>query len=113
MAGITQINPVGGTVLTIRDTLQIRGFKVAKKGGVAFTAGLTGTARKVGDEFGTTGALVDFDGANFVFIGDAHALDIDTIAVRADKALGGTGVLTGAGETALVTVTALTSLFGI
>lgn len=118
MATIDQINPVGGTVLTQRDTLQIRGFRIEKVDGVSFTAGLTGTARKLADEFGTTSALSDFDADTFVFIGDAHALGLDIVAKRADKALGGTGVLTSAegdatATTALVEVTAVSALFGI
>lgn len=118
MATITQINPVGGTVLTQRDSLQIRGFRIEKVDGVAFTGGLTGTARGVAEEFGTTSALSDFDADTFVFIGDAHALGLDIVAKRADKVLGGTGVLTSAegaspATTALVSVTAVTALFGI
>ena len=117
MASFTQVNPVGGTVLTIRDTLQIRGFKLQLDSG-SFTAGLTGTARKVGDEFGTTGALVDFKDGAFVFIGDAHALDIETVGRRASMVLGGTGTRASAGvydiaSAGTVTVTAITDLFGI
>jgi hypothetical protein len=111
MAVFTQVNPVGGTTLDLRDSLQIRGFRIEKTG--SFTSGLTGTARAVAEEFGTTSALQDFDADTFVFIGDAHALDIDIVARRADKVLGGTGALTGSGTTALVTVTAITTLFGI
>jgi hypothetical protein len=52
-----------------------------------------------------------------IFVGDGHALDIDIVAVRADKALGGAGTLTGSvpgsGTTTNVTVTQLTSLYGI
>jgi hypothetical protein len=111
MAVFTQVNPVGGTPLTLVDSLQIRGFRIEKSG--AFTSGLTGTARAVAEEFGTTSALQDFQDDTFVFFGDSHALDIDIVARRADKVLGGTGALTGSGTTALVTVTAITNLFGI
>lgn len=83
-------------------------------------------------EFGTTGALIEFDGTTMVFIGDSHALDSNVIARRADRCMGGTGALvnylndgyssgsgsavaspTGTVTTARVSVTGLTSLFGI
>jgi|Laugresbdmm110dd_1035094.scaffolds.fasta_scaffold32114_3 hypothetical protein len=112
MAVFTQVNPVGGTPLTLRDTLQIRGFRIEAPG-VTMVAGLGGNARALSEEFGTTSALQDFDADTFVFIGDAHALDIDIVARRADKVLGGTGALTGSGTTAIVEVTAITDLFGI
>ncbi|NBP55782.1 hypothetical protein EBU71_04445 [bacterium] len=83
-------------------------------------------------EFGTTGALIEFDATTMIFIGDSHALDSNVIARRADRCMGGTGALvnyindgyssgsgtgvtnpTGTVTTAKVAVTGLTSLFGV
>ena len=55
--------------------------------------------------------MFEADGEEFIFLGDAHALDIDTVAIRASLALGGDGVLDSAGVAQHVTVTKQTSLF--
>lgn len=44
-------------------------------------------------EFGTTGALIEFDADTMILIGDSHALDSNVIARRADRCMGGTGKL--------------------
>lgn len=117
MADVTfdfaRIHGVGHAVDTLYDTLQIRGFKLIFDT-VTLTYGIGGTAERLAQEFGTTGALIEFDGTTkMVIIGDAHALDIDTIAKRASVIVGGDGVLDSAGVAQYVTVTAVTSLFGI
>ena len=84
-------------------------------------------------EFGTTGAIIQFSADTMILIGDSHALDSNVIARRADRCMGGTGALvnyindgysSGSGTgvagtvaapatTALVNVGSVTSLFGL
>jgi len=84
-------------------------------------------------EFGTTGAIIQFSDDTMILIGDSHALDSNVIARRADRCMGGTGALvnyindgysSGSGSgvagtvaapatTALVEVGSITSLFGL
>lgn len=84
-------------------------------------------------EFGTTGAIIQFSDDTMILIGDSHALDSNVIARRADRCMGGTGALvnyindgysSGSGSgvagtvaapatTALVEVGSVTSLFGL
>jgi len=145
---------IGGTLITGRQTgighvtdklydhLQIRAWKVqvteagANLSDPASDTPVNGsrhTKRELlAQEFGTTGALIEFDGTTMIFIGDSHALDSNVIARRADRCMGGTGALvnfindgyssgsgtgqtnpTGTVTTAKVAVTGLTSLFGV
>ena len=80
------------------------------------------TAQAFAAEMGTTGALIQAksDGDYAIIIGDGHALDINTIALRVGLVhTGGVGTLTSAGvytntaSSATVTVTELTSLFAV
>ena len=108
------------------STLQLKAFKITVKSppitlvdadDPTYSAGLYSQATSLAQEFGTTSALFelkpDSTYNSCVFVGDGHALDADIVAIRADKVLGGTGVLTSAGNTALVTAVQLTSLYGI
>jgi len=108
------------------STLQLKAFKITVKSppitlvdadDPTYSAGLYSQATSIAQEFGTTAALFEIKNvaspASFIFVGDGHALDADIVARRADKVLGGSGDFTGAAETALVTVTQLTSLYGI
>jgi hypothetical protein len=128
MPQVFKANPAYIAKGTLYSTLQLKVFKIAystitdvDSGQTDHTApgtysdGLYSKATSLAQEFGTTGALfqVKSDGTSMVFVGDGHALDIDIVAVRADKALGGAGTLTGSGTTSTVTVTQLTSLYGI
>jgi hypothetical protein len=128
MPQVFKANPAYIAKGTLYSTLQLKVFKIAystitdvDSGQSDHTApgtysdGLYSKATSLAQEFGTTGALfqVKSDGTSMVFVGDGHALDIDIVAVRADKALGGAGTLTGSGTTSSVTVTQLTSLYGI
>ena len=122
---VTPVNPASPIALnTLYDTLQIRLFKVVIAGAYAAVGGTIGeTADLVGREIGTTGALFQFaaDGEELVVIGDAHALDVDTLAIRigrillgAEGAIDGAGVFkTAVGGTTVVTVTAPTTLAGL
>jgi len=126
-------NGIGHVKDVLYDHLQIRAWRVEKLDGVAFTDGIGGTAEKLAQEFGTTGALIEFDADTMIIVGDSHALDSNIIARRADRALGGTGALvnyvndgyssgSGAGvagtvaapaTTALVEVGSITTLVGL
>lgn len=123
-------NGIGHLKDKLYDHLQIRAWRIEKTG--AFSNGIGGTAEALAQEFGTTGALIEFDADTMIFIGDSHALDSNIIARRADRALGGTGELvnylddgyssgsgsavtnvTGTVTTALVEVNSLDTLFGV
>ena len=112
MSATTRVNGLGHVLDVAYDTLQVRGFRV-EASGVTLTTGIDGKAERLAQEFGTTGAIIEFDADTMVFIGDAHALDVDTIARRADIVLGGTGALTGTGTTAIVEASLITTFFGI
>ena len=131
MAEYTRSNGLGHAADVIYDTLQIRGFRVEVPGGL--TSGIGGSMESLAQEFGTTGAIIEFDADTMIVIGDAHALDANIVARRADRAVGGTGALvnyiagtgaSGSGSavagtvaapvtTALVEVGTLTTLFGL
>jgi hypothetical protein len=125
-----RVNGIGHVKDRLYDQLQIRAWRIEKTGD--FTDGIGSTAEKLAQEFGTTGALIEFDADTMIFVGDSHALDSNIIARRADRALGGTGALvnylddgysigsgsavtspTGTVTTALVEVSSVTSLFGV
>jgi len=120
MPQVTKANPAPITRGTLYSTLQLKGFKITHDA-ITETDGLYSKATSLAQEFGTTGAMfqVKSDGASMIVIGDGHALDEDIVAIRADKVLGGTGVLTntaadnsGTATTALVSVRQLSSLYG-
>jgi hypothetical protein len=122
MAAVNKRNQTLYARGTLYETAQVRAWKVEV--GTALTASTVdgagvvtrGTIADVAEEFGTTAMLFQpsADGTTFIIVGDSHALDVDTIARRADRVLGGTGALTGSGTTALVTgVAAITSFIGI
>ena len=129
MASVTRLNGLGHAADVIYDTLQIRGFRVEVPGGL--TAGIGGSMEALAQEFGTTGAIIEFDADTMIIIGDAHALNANIVAIRADRVVGGSGALvnyvaggSGSGSavagtvaapvtTALVEVGTLTTLFGL
>ena len=108
MSGFTKVNPVGGIALaTLYSTLQLKAFKLVFT--TPLVAGLDTynthkTADLVAQEFGTTGAMFEIAaaGREMIIIGDGHALDADVVADRAGNVVG-----------EAVTVTELTSLFGL
>jgi len=117
MADVSKVNSTLITRGEFYSTLQLKLLKIVIDNSVALTSDTQaggegtaiteGTARKVAQDLGTTGALFEIaaDGEEMVIVGDGHALDVDTVARRVDLILGGTGVLTNTGVTALVTVT--------
>jgi hypothetical protein len=117
MAAYTRVNGLGHSRDVLYSTLQLKAFKIViDNDETNASEGIGGLAEAIAQEFGTTAALFEVHNESVVFVGDGHALDINTIARRCDRLLGaiaGDGTLTGAGTTARVTVTELTSLFGI
>ncbi len=114
MATVTRATGLGHATDVLYSTLQLKVFKIVTDNEeTALTGGIGGLIERLAQEFGTTAALLEADSETVIFIGDGHALDINTVASRAGNVLYGDGVLTGAGTTAKVTVTAPTSLFGM
>lgn len=130
MAGITRVNGLGQAADVLYDTLQVRGFRIEAPG-VDLGTGIGSKIEKLMQEFGTTGMLLEVDADTLIMIGDAHALNSDIVAKRADRVLGGTGALvnsmdtSGSGTTgvagtvaapattAIVEVGSITTLFGL
>lgn len=114
MAAYTRVNGLGHATDVLYSTLQLKVFKIVTDNEeTALSGGIGGKIEKLMQEFGTTGALMEADSETVIFIGDGHALDVDTVAVRASRVLGWSDVLTGSGTTDKVTVTTPTSLFGM
>lgn len=136
MAAFTRVNPNPTTTVDVLyDTLQIRAWRIEAPGVDLESGVIGGKMERLAQEFGTTGAIVEFDADAFVLIGDSHALSSNIIARRADRVLGGTGALVnyqaenggpavGSGSavagtvaapvtTAIVEVGSVTSLFGL
>ena len=137
MATFTRVNPNPTTTVdTLYDTLQVRAFRIEAAGVDLQSGVVNGKMERLAQEFGTTGAIVEFDDDTMIVIGDAHALNSNIIARRADRVLGGTGALVnyiaengnlgtiGSGSavagtvaapvtTAIVEVGSVTTLFGL
>jgi|LauGreDrversion4_2_1035121.scaffolds.fasta_scaffold12065_4 hypothetical protein len=114
MSATTRVNGLGHARDVLYSTLQLKVFKiVVDNEETNLTTGIGGQVEKLAQEFGTTAALLEADAETVIFIGDGHALDIDTVAIRAANALGVSSTLTGSGTTASITVTTPTSMFGM
>jgi hypothetical protein len=137
MATFTRVNPNPTTTVdTLYDTLQIRAWRIEAPGVDLESTVVNGKMERLAQEFGTTGAMIEFDADAFIVIGDSHALNSNIIARRADRVLGGTGALVnyqaengnlgtiGSGSvvagtvaapvtTAIVEVGSVTTLFGL
>ena len=114
MAAYTRSNGLGHATDVLYSTLQLKVFKiVVDNEETALSGSIGGKIEALMQEFGTTGALMEADSETVVFIGDGHALDINTVAIRASRVLGLSDTITGSGTTAAVTVTEPTSLFGM
>jgi hypothetical protein len=137
MAAFTRLTPNPTTTVDVLyDTLQIRAWRIEAPDVDLESAVVNGKMERLAQEFGTTGALIEFDTDAFIVIGDSHALTSNIIAKRADRVLGGTGALVnymaengnlgtiGSGSavagtvaapvtTAIVEVGSVTTLFGL
>lgn len=115
MAAVTRVNGLGHLRDAIYSSLQLKVFKIViDNEETNLTTGIGGQVEALAQEFGTTAALIEADAETIIFIGDGHALDVDTVALRAHKVLLGTdGTLSGSGTTSEVTVTEPSTLFGM
>lgn len=121
MAGFTRVNPTAVALGTLQSTLQLKIFKAVLSNGGDATDRTAAEMALLTDEIGTTGALMQAkaNGRELAFIGDGHALDIDTVAIRLGRildtsagSLTASGVYTcGGGGT--VTVTNPTTFIGL
>ena len=119
MASTTRSNPTAVALGTLQSTLQLKLFKCVLNNSGDATARDATTAAQWTDEIGTSGALmqVKANGLEMAFIGDAHALDVDTVAIRLGRIIG-TGSRTSSGvwtftDTSTLTVTSPTTFVGL
>ena len=121
MASVTRQNPTAVALGTLQSTFAQKIFKVVLSNGGDALDRTAATAAFLTDEIGTTGALMQMkaNGRELAFIGDGHALNIDTVAIRLGSimdssagSLTASGVYTcGGGGT--VTVTNPTTFIGL
>lgn len=119
MTTTTRVNPTAVTLGTLQSTLQLKLFKcVLSNTGDAVARDAT-TAALLTDEIGTSGALmqVKANGLELAFVGDGHALDVDTVAIRLGNIIGA-GSRTSSGvwtltATGTLTVTNPTTFIGL
>ena len=100
MASVTRVNPTAVALGTLQSTLQLKIFEAVLSGANDATARTAATAAFFTDEIGTTGALMQWkaNGLKLTFVGDGHALDIDTVAIRLGRILDtSAGSLTSSG----------------
>ena len=102
MATFTRTNGLGHELGTLYGTMQLKAFKMVPT--TALTAGIGGTAERLAQEFGTTGAFIEIgaSGTTALIIGDGHALDVASVDARVTAVLG-----------EAVTTTEVTSFYGI
>jgi hypothetical protein len=119
MASVTRSNPTAVALGTLQSTLQLKLFKCVLNNSGDAVARTAATAALLTDEIGTTGALmqVKANGLELAFIGDGHALDVDTVAIRLGRIIAAgsrtsSGVFTFTGGGTL-TVTSPTTFVGL
>jgi hypothetical protein len=117
----TRTNPTATPLGTIQRNFAVSVFKVVLSNANDAVALNAGTAQQFIEEIGTTGMMIQVksDGTEVFIVGERHALDIDSLAIRLGRQLDSTpgsrtssGVYTcGGGGT--VTVTEPTDLEGM
>jgi len=119
MAAYTRSNPTAVALGTLQSTLQLKLFKCVLSSGGGATARDAASMSLLTDEIGTTGALMQgkANGLELAFVGDGHALDVDTVATRLGRIVGA-GSLTSSGvwtftATGTLTVTNPTTFVGL
>lgn len=119
MAAYTRVNPTAVTLGTVQKTFQQTIFKYVLSGSGTASALTATTATPITDELGTTSAIfqVKSTGLEIITIGDNHALDVNTLAIRVGRIIGA-GTLTSTGvwtftDTTTLTVTAPTTLYSL
>jgi hypothetical protein len=114
MSTTTRVNPTAVTLGTLQSTLQLKIFEAVLSGSGTASAVNAAAAARLTDEIGTTGALMQWKstGVKLTFVGDAHALNVDTIAQRLGNVIGAGAVSGGVWtftDTTTLTVTEKTS----
>jgi hypothetical protein len=119
MAQVTRVNPTAPALGVVQRTFQQTVYKYVLSGSNGAVALDAEKARTVTDEIGTTSAIIQVksDGLAIVTMGDFHALDVNTLAIRTGRIIGA-GSLTGAGVWTFtaggtLTVTEPTSLYAM
>ena len=118
---VTRTNPTATALGTIQRNFAVSMFKVVLSNANDAVALTAGTAQQFIEEIGTTGMMIQVisDGTEVFIVGERHALDLDSIAIRLGRqldssagSLTSTGVYTcGGGGT--VTVTEPTTFEGL
>lgn len=118
---VTRTNPTATALGTIQRNFAVSVFKVVLSNANDAVALTAGQAQQFVEEIGTTGMMIQVkaDGTEVFIVGERHALDIDSLAIRLGRqldtsagSLTSTGVYTcGGGGT--VTVTEPTDLEGM
>ena len=119
MAAVTRVNPTAVAIGTVQRTFQQTVFVYTLSGGGGAVALTASTAAPVTDEIGTTSSVfqVKSNGLAIITYGDRHALDVNTLAIRAGRIIGA-GSLTGTGvwtftATGTLTVTEPATLYAL
>ena len=119
MAATTRVNPPDVALGVVQRTFQQTVFKYVLSGSNGAVALTAATAEPVCEEIGTTSAIIQVksDGLAILTVGDRHALDIDTLAIRVGRVIGA-GSRTSAGVWTFtaggtLTVTEPTSLYAM
>lgn len=97
---VTRVNPTAVVLGTIQKNLAVSLFKVVLNNTGDTTALTAATAQQVVEEIGTTGMMIQVisTGLEIFFVGESHAIDIDSIAIRLGRQLDSIkGSLTAAG----------------
>ena len=119
MASVSRTNPTAVAINVLQKTFQQTVFKYVLSGSGTASALIAATAASVTDEIGTTSSVfqVKSNGLAIITYGDRHALDVNTLAIRAGRIIGA-GSLTGTGvwtftATGTLTVTEPTTLYAL
>ncbi len=118
---VTRPNPTATALGTIQRNFAVSLFKVVLSGANDAVALTAAQAQQFVEEIGTTGMIIQVtaDGLTVFIVGERHALDLDTLAIRlgrqldtAPGSLTSTGVYT-CGGAGTVTVTEPSTFVGM
>lgn len=94
----TRVNPTAPTLGTIQRNFAVTLYKVVLSGSDGAVALDAAQAQHVVEEIGTTGMMIQVisTGLEIFVVGERHALDLDTLAIRLGRVIGA-GSRTGSG----------------
>lgn len=86
---VTRTNPTATALGTIQRNAQVSMYKVVLSGADDAVALTAGTAQQFVEEIGSTGMMIQVisTGLEVFIVGDRHAIDIDSIAIRLGRQL--------------------------